>query len=91
MLDYSRVRRAGSVLGLGLGVVGIFALAVGFAWGRGEATGEKVTPLLASSETILGEPIQYPAGAQAKVTAAVVALDPGAETGWHTHGVPLFG
>ena len=49
-----------------------------------------VTPILASSETVLAQPIAYPAGV-ATVTAAIVTLPPGAKTGWHTHPVPLFG
>jgi quercetin dioxygenase-like cupin family protein len=48
-----------------------------------------VTPLLASGETVLGETIVYPSGT-AKVTAAIVTVPPGGETGWHTHPVPLF-
>ena len=48
-----------------------------------------VTPLLAAGETVIGQPIVYPAG-KAKVTAAVVTLPPGGETGWHVHAVPLF-
>lgn len=51
----------------------------------------RVTQLLSTSETVMGEPIVYPTGAPAKITAAIVAMDPGAETGWHTHGVPLAG
>lgn len=48
-----------------------------------------LTPLLATGETILGQPIAYPAGTP-KVTAATVVIPPGGETGWHTHTVPLF-
>jgi quercetin dioxygenase-like cupin family protein len=47
-------------------------------------------PLLASGETVIGEPIIYPVG-KGKVTAAVVTLAPGQETGWHTHSSPVFG
>lgn len=50
-----------------------------------------VTPLLASSETVLGEPLIYPSAGKAKVTAAIVTLAPGQETGWHTHGGPVVG
>ncbi|MEQ1715771.1 MAG: cupin domain-containing protein [Hyphomicrobium sp.] len=50
----------------------------------------RAIPLLSTSETILGEPIAYPAG-KPKLTAAILALAPGQETGWHTHGVPLTG
>ena len=46
--------------------------------------------LLATSKTVMDEPIVYPSGA-AKITTGIIALDPGDETGWHTHGVPLTG
>lgn len=49
-----------------------------------------ITPLFATGETILGEPVAYPAG-KPKLTGAVIAMAPGQETGWHTHGVPLAG
>ena len=48
-----------------------------------------LTPLLQSGTDTIGQPIQYPSGA-GKVTAAIVTLPPGKETGWHTHQVPLF-
>lgn len=71
----------------------VVAGAAAFAAGRlsAEAPLRPVTPLVASSETIMGEQIVYPTGRPAKVTAAVVELAPGGETGWHTHGVPTFG
>lgn len=50
----------------------------------------RITPLFSTSETILGEPVAYPAG-KAKLTGAVIAMAPGQKTGWHTHGVPLAG
>lgn len=46
-------------------------------------------PLLATSETIVGETIRYPPG-EAHVTAAIVTLAPGSRTVIHKHGVPLF-
>jgi quercetin dioxygenase-like cupin family protein len=58
---------------------------------RARETGEKVTELLSTAKTVLGQTLAYPAGAPAKVTAAIVAMQPGAETGWHQHDVPLFG
>jgi len=51
----------------------------------------KFTPLLPTSKTIVDEPIAYPQGRPAKLTASILALAPGDETGWHTHGVPLAG
>lgn len=49
-----------------------------------------VGPLLSSGESIVGERIVYPGG-PARVTAAVVTLAPGQETGWHRHGMPVLG
>ena len=39
----------------------------------------------------MDEAIVYPVGAAAKLTAGIVAMAPGDETGWHTHGVPVTG
>lgn len=51
---------------------------------------ERVAPLLeAVGETILGQDFTYPAGAT-EVSAAVLTLQPGEETGWHHHDAPLF-
>ena len=49
-----------------------------------------VTELMAASRTILGQKITYPPG-EARVTAAIIEVPPGGETGWHNHPVPLFG
>jgi len=46
--------------------------------------------LISSSETILGQPIAYPEG-PAKLTAAIVTMQPGQSTGPHIHNAPLFG
>ena len=48
-------------------------------------------PLLRTGTTVVGESVVYPTGAPAQVTAAVVSLTPGEETGWHTHGMPVVG
>jgi len=48
-----------------------------------------VTTLLSGGETIIGQEIAYPDGAPV-VTASLLAVPPGAETGWHIHEVPLF-
>ena len=45
--------------------------------------------LLSSGETIIGQSFEYPDG-PAKMTAAIVTMQPGQETGWHIHEVPLF-
>lgn len=59
-----------------------------------QASGGKihVEPLLSGpTKTVVGEDVRYPGGLPAEVTAAVVTLPPGKATGWHRHGVPLFG
>ncbi|MFT5114646.1 MAG: chorismate mutase-like protein [Parasphingorhabdus sp.] len=50
----------------------------------------RVQPLLSTSQSIISEKLIYPIG-DAKVSAVIVNLQPGEETGWHQHGVPLFG
>ena len=54
-------------------------------------TVQSVSTLLASGKTIVGEQIVYPEGAPAKVTSVIVTMGQGEQTGWHTHGVPVFG
>lgn len=51
----------------------------------------RFTPLFSTTKSIVDEPIVYPTGSPAKLTASILALSPGEETGWHTHGVPLAG
>jgi quercetin dioxygenase-like cupin family protein len=61
-------------------------------WGaRPAASRDEVTALLTTSKTILDQPISYPTKGPAKITAAIVVMQPGEETGWHKHDVPLFG
>jgi quercetin dioxygenase-like cupin family protein len=48
-----------------------------------------LTPLLQSGTDVLGAPLEYPEG-PANVTAAIVTVPPGGETGLHRHEVPLF-
>ncbi|WP_313913559.1 cupin domain-containing protein [Tahibacter sp.] len=50
----------------------------------------KVTPLLKTTTSWDGKPIVYPGG-QAEVSALVIEIAPGGETGWHQHPVPSFG
>lgn len=45
--------------------------------------------VLSTSETVVGEPIRYPAGT-ARITAAEVTIAPGGETLLHQHGVPMI-
>jgi quercetin dioxygenase-like cupin family protein len=66
----------------------LFATVAGVAIGRDVYP--RVQPLLSSGQTILGQKIAYPAGASPGVTAVILTLEPGEETGWHTHAAPMF-
>lgn len=45
--------------------------------------------LMISTQDITGAPLAYPDG-DTEITVEIVTLEPGAETGWHLHPVPLF-
>ena len=47
--------------------------------------------VLSTGTTVTNEPIRYPTGAPAQITAVEITLAPGQQTGWHMHPVPLFG
>lgn len=40
--------------------------------------------------TILDQPIAYPKKKAAQISSSIVLLEPGQETGWHKHGVPMY-
>jgi quercetin dioxygenase-like cupin family protein len=50
-----------------------------------------VRTVLSTETTVTGEPIKYPSGAPGQLTAQEITLQPGQQTGWHTHPVPVFG
>ena len=54
-----------------------------------ETPAVQVTPLVKTTSSWTGKPIAYPDG-QAEITAMVIEIAPGAETGWHAHPVPSF-
>jgi len=68
-------------------LAGVSGLAIGFA--AALAAYPPVDMLLQSGKTIIGQEIAYPAGTP-QVTAAIVTLQPGQETGWHHHDAPVF-
>ena len=47
--------------------------------------------LLQTTTNSLGQPIEYPREGAPEVTALLVEMAPGEETGWHQHPVPLLG
>lgn len=52
---------------------------------------EAVQPLLQTTVNSPGQPIAYPQNGTPEVTALLVEMAPGEETGWHQHPVPLLG
>ncbi|MGH8048792.1 MAG: cupin domain-containing protein [Chthoniobacterales bacterium] len=50
----------------------------------------KATPVLRTTTTAGGQPIAYPKVDQPEVTALLVEIPPGAETGWHKHPFPAY-
>jgi quercetin dioxygenase-like cupin family protein len=50
----------------------------------------QVTPLLRTTTTVIGQPIEYPKTDKPLVTTVLVEIPPGKETGWHTHPMPCF-
>lgn len=52
--------------------------------------GIQITPLLKTTTSWNGAPIQYPEG-QAEITGVTITIAPGVESGWHTHPAPSFG
>lgn len=62
------------------------------AWALPVAARDSYPPLdvlLSTGETVIGQQVSYPNG-PAKITAAIVTMQPGQSTGWHRHDVPLF-
>jgi quercetin dioxygenase-like cupin family protein len=48
-----------------------------------------LTTILSGNTTILDQAIAYPSGTP-RITAAIITIPPGGQTGWHIHAVPLF-
>ncbi len=72
-------------------VVAAFAIcAVQPAFALDQSASVKVSKLMQSSTSWNGAALAYPAG-QAEVTALLIEIAPGAETGWHLHPVASFG
>lgn len=69
-------------------LTGVLGMAAGFAIAK--STYPPVQVLVSSEKTIIGQDIVYPEGA-AKITGAIVTMQPGDTTGWHKHDAPLFG
>ena len=60
------------------------------ALGADYQSGVSATVLKKSSVTGNGQKITYPVTDKAEVTAMTVNIAPGAETGWHSHPIPVY-
>ncbi|MEZ5901066.1 MAG: cupin domain-containing protein [Hyphomicrobiaceae bacterium] len=89
MLKLNELSLPRARIGFALSITAAFAAGYALSSARA-ATGVHFEPLVASSETILGESFAYPSG-KPKITTGILSLEPGAETGWHTHGAPPTG
>jgi quercetin dioxygenase-like cupin family protein len=66
----------------------IFAAQPAFA--LDQSASDKVSKLMQATSSWNGAALAYPAG-QAEVTALLIEIAPGGETGWHMHPVASFG
>jgi quercetin dioxygenase-like cupin family protein len=64
--------------------------AAAFAQAEGYSSKITATPLLRTSTTSADQQIVYPKVEQPEVTALMVEIPPGAETGWHKHPYPAY-
>lgn len=76
-------------------VVGLFCLAgllvlVSPVLAADYSSGVTAKVLKKTSQTGNGQKINYPRTDRAEVTAMGVELVPGAETGWHSHPIPVY-
>ncbi len=85
MGNHSRIASAA----LAAAAWGLFCFWGGVTFARAPAP--KVEVLLSTDKTVIGQPISYPTQSPAKLTAAIVTMQPGQSTGWHKHDVPLIG
>lgn len=53
-------------------------------------TGAKVTVIKKSTTTVSGQRMEYLKTDHPEVTALLVEIPPGSETGWHFHPVPVY-
>ncbi|MDA3022487.1 MAG: cupin domain-containing protein [Actinomycetota bacterium] len=54
------------------------------------AAGDPDVLLDAQALTVLDQPVRYPKKKAAEISSAILALDPGQETGWHKYRTPLY-
>lgn len=52
---------------------------------------ESIQPLLQTTVNSTGQAIEYPRGGTPEISALLIEMAPGEQTGWHSHPVPLVG
>jgi quercetin dioxygenase-like cupin family protein len=67
----------------------LLAIGIILSGANSAETGQETKVLLDIGTTTLGQKFFYPAGAP-HVTAVIVTMQPGEQTGWHQHDVPMF-
>jgi quercetin dioxygenase-like cupin family protein len=72
-------------------LIAALALASSAAWAQSAAgpVGLTLKPVLQTTTTISGQPLQFPQG-EAEFTAVIAEVAPGGQVGRHLHPVPLF-
>jgi len=68
--------------------ISMCALGIGMA--AGAESDVRVTPVMKSSMTISGQRIEYPHGAKPEMSAVIVEIQPGKESGRHLHPIPTY-
>src|SRR5262245_30875251 len=86
-----RVCLSRSTLLAGCIVLGIVMPAAAQSDLQSSEPGVEQRTILSTGTTATNEPIQYPLGGHARVTIMEITLQPGQETGWHAHPVPIVG
>lgn len=71
-------------------VAALAILAAQPAFALDQSASVKVSKLMQTTSSWNGAALAYPAG-QAEVTALLIEIAPGGETGWHQHPVASFG
>jgi len=77
----------------------LFALALGISLAASSASGQddqalpsgfETQPVLKSTKTADGDPLQLPTAGQAEIVSVIGTLAPGGRTARHKHPVPVF-
>ena len=68
----------------------VVSLLAPFSIALAEGPYQKVQPVLDTSKTVMEENLVRSDGSPLRISSMIVTIDPGEETGWHKHGVPLY-